>query len=190
VGGENWNVQRKTCSSATLSTIILTSRHLELNLRLHGEKSAFNNLIYGMGLLTHCHNTLLCIYRSNTHYTVLYIQIYSINLCNYKVSIDHHQISLSNDTFISLCISTVASHIMGTRSFLEVNWLGHGINHPLPSSAKVKERAEVYLYYPSVPSWQVTRWLLPFLSKRMTLAFLSLWMLISSDEYKMATVEL
>jgi hypothetical protein len=38
--------------------------------------------------------------------------------------------------------------------------LGHGINHPPPSSAKVKERVELYLYSPSGPSWPVVGWTL------------------------------
>jgi len=42
-----------------------------------------------------------------------------------------------------------------------VKQLGHGINHPRPSSTKVKERVELYLYSPSVPSWQVIGWVLP-----------------------------
>jgi hypothetical protein len=29
------------------------------------------------------------------------------------------------------------------------------VNHPPPSKAEVKERVELYLYYTSVPSWQV-----------------------------------
>jgi len=40
---------------------------------------------------------------------------------------------------------------MGTGSFLGergVNWPGRGIEYPPPSSAKVKERVEVYLYSP------------------------------------------
>ena len=32
---------------------------------------------------------------------------------------------------------------------------GRRVKHPLPSSAKVKERVELYLYGPSVSSWQV-----------------------------------
>ena len=30
---------------------------------------------------------------------------------------------------------------------------GRGVNHPPPSSAEIKERVELYLYSPSVPSW-------------------------------------
>ena len=37
--------------------------------------------------------------------------------------------------------------------FPGVNQPGHGINHPPPFSAKVKERVKLYLYYPSEPSW-------------------------------------
>jgi len=44
---------------------------------------------------------------------------------------------------------------MGTRSFLGIKWPGRGINHPPPSSAAVKENIELYLYSPSVPSWEV-----------------------------------
>ena len=32
---------------------------------------------------------------------------------------------------------------------------GRGVNHPLPPSADVKERVELYLYSPSRPSWPV-----------------------------------
>jgi len=31
----------------------------------------------------------------------------------------------------------------------------HGVNHPPPFSAKVKERVRLYLYSISLPSWQV-----------------------------------
>jgi len=40
----------------------------------------------------------------------------------------------------------------GYGSFLGVKWLGHGVDHPPPSSAKVKEIEELYLYLPSGPS--------------------------------------
>jgi hypothetical protein len=33
---------------------------------------------------------------------------------------------------------------------------GRGFDYPPPSSGKVKERVEPYLYSPSVPSWQAT----------------------------------
>ena len=33
--------------------------------------------------------------------------------------------------------------------------LGRGVDHPLPSSAEVKERIELYLYSPFGPSWHV-----------------------------------
>jgi hypothetical protein len=34
-------------------------------------------------------------------------------------------------------------------------WPGHGINHPPPSSADVKERINLYFYFPSRPLWPV-----------------------------------
>jgi hypothetical protein len=40
-------------------------------------------------------------------------------------------------------------------SFQGVNRPGRGVDHPPPSSARVKERVELYLYSPSGPSWPV-----------------------------------
>jgi hypothetical protein len=37
-----------------------------------------------------------------------------------------------------------------------------GVDHPYPSSARVKERVELYLYSPSGPSWPVLGRTLPF----------------------------
>ena len=48
-----------------------------------------------------------------------------------------------------------ASYTMGTRSLLGVKELGHDVNHPLPSSAEVKERVDLFLYSPFGPSWPV-----------------------------------
>jgi len=50
---------------------------------------------------------------------------------------------------------------MGTGSFPGVKQLGHGADHPPPSSADVKERLKLYLYSPYGPSWPV----LNFISK-------------------------
>jgi len=38
---------------------------------------------------------------------------------------------------------------VGTRSFSGVIRPGCGVDHPTPSSAKVKERVELYVYSPS-----------------------------------------
>jgi hypothetical protein len=48
-----------------------------------------------------------------------------------------------------------ASCTMGTGSFPGVKWPGRGVDHPPTSSAEVKERVELHLYYPSEPSWPV-----------------------------------
>ena len=48
-----------------------------------------------------------------------------------------------------------ASYTMGTGSFPGVKRPGRGVDHPPSSGAKVKERAELYLYSPSGPSWPV-----------------------------------
>ena len=50
-----------------------------------------------------------------------------------------------------------APYTMGTGSYPGVNWLGCGLDHPPLTRAKVKERAELYLYSSSGPSWPVLR---------------------------------
>ena len=44
---------------------------------------------------------------------------------------------------------------MGTGSFQGVKPPGRGFDYPIPKSAEVKERVELYLYYTSGPSWPV-----------------------------------
>jgi len=39
--------------------------------------------------------------------------------------------------------------------FTGVKRPGHGVDHPSPSSTKVKERVNLYLYSPTGPSWPV-----------------------------------
>ena len=53
------------------------------------------------------------------------------------------------------CEAHPASYTMGTGSFPGVKRPWRGVDHPLPSSAEVKERAELYIYSPSVPLWPV-----------------------------------
>jgi hypothetical protein len=53
-------------------------------------------------------------------------------------------------------------------SFPEVKRPGRGLNHPPLSRAEVKERVELYFSSPSVPSWNVTNWTLPFSVIRQT----------------------
>jgi len=54
-----------------------------------------------------------------------------------------------------------ASYTMGNRFFPGIKRPDRGVDHPLPSSAEVKERVELYLYSPSGPLWPVIWWLLP-----------------------------
>jgi len=54
------------------------------------------------------------------------------------------------------------SYTMRTVSFPGVKRPGNGVDHPIPSSAKVKERVELHLYDPSGPSWPVIGQNLPF----------------------------
>jgi len=41
---------------------------------------------------------------------------------------------------------------MGAASLPGVKQLGRVVDHPTPSSAEVKERVELFLYFPSGPS--------------------------------------
>jgi hypothetical protein len=47
---------------------------------------------------------------------------------------------------------------MDGGSFPGVKRPQRGVDHPLPSSAEVKERVELYLCFPSGPSWPVLEW--------------------------------
>jgi hypothetical protein len=51
---------------------------------------------------------------------------------------------------------------MGSGSFHGIKRPGRGVDHPLPSRAGVKERAQLYFYSTSGPSWPVIERSLPF----------------------------
>jgi hypothetical protein len=48
-----------------------------------------------------------------------------------------------------------ASYTMGAGSFPRLKRPGRGVYPTLPSSAKVTEGPEIYLYFPPVPSWLI-----------------------------------
>jgi hypothetical protein len=52
-------------------------------------------------------------------------------------------------------LSYPTSYILGTGSFSGVKQPRYGVDHPLPSSAKVIERVKLYLCSPSGASWPV-----------------------------------
>jgi hypothetical protein len=64
--------------------------------------------------------------RHTLHKSIIYVLIITPRKEKYN------EIWLFNNTFI----------------IPEVKQPGHGINHPAPSSAEVKERAELYIYSP------------------------------------------
>ena len=68
---------------------------------------------------------------------------------------------------------------MGTSSFPWVKRSGCGINYPSLSSAKVKERVELYVYSPSESSWPVLGWPLSLLLQY-------IWMHITLSLYYIA----
>jgi hypothetical protein len=47
------------------------------------------------------------------------------------------------------CGAHLASCTVGTGCFPSLKRLGRGVDHPHPSSAEVKERVELYFYFPS-----------------------------------------
>jgi hypothetical protein len=51
-----------------------------------------------------------------------------------------------------------ASYKMSTGSLAGIKWPKRGVAHPTPSSAEVKERVALYLYYRHGPSWSVLGW--------------------------------
>jgi hypothetical protein len=53
------------------------------------------------------------------------------------------------------------SYTMSTASFLGVKRPGPGVIHSPPSTAEVKERIQLDLYFPSGPSRPVAQWTLP-----------------------------
>jgi len=48
-----------------------------------------------------------------------------------------------------------ASNVIGIGSFPGVKRSGRGVDHPPLCSAEVKDRVELYLYFPTGLSWQV-----------------------------------
>jgi len=47
--------------------------------------------------------------------------------------------------------------------FPGVKWPERGVDHPPPFTAEVKERVELYIYFPSGFSWPVLVWIIPYL---------------------------
>jgi len=55
------------------------------------------------------------------------------------------------------------SYTVGTGSLPGVKRPERGVDHPTPSSAKVKKKVNLYICFPSGPAWRVLGWTLPLL---------------------------
>jgi hypothetical protein len=61
------------------------------------------------------------------------------------------------------------SYTMGAGLFLGKKRPEGDINHPPPSVAEVKERVELHLYSPTLPTWLIVEWILPCIFTMLTL---------------------
>jgi hypothetical protein len=59
--------------------------------------------------------------------------------------------------------ANLASYTLGSVPFQGLKRPGRGVDHTPTSSAEVKERVELYIYFPSGPSWPILGWNLPLL---------------------------
>jgi hypothetical protein len=80
----------------------------------------------------------------------------------------------------------------GYRVFPGVRRPGRGVDYPPPSSAEVKKRVELYLFFPSGTSWPVLRWTVPspyiyahtYVHKRMcTYALIYIYIYIVAEHF-------
>jgi hypothetical protein len=76
---------------------------------------------------------------------------------------------------------------MGTGSFPRVKRPECGVDHPPPSSAEVKERVVLYLYYPSGPSWPVLGWTLTLPCIFCRIPFYVITKIVSGEKYTYVT---
>jgi len=60
------------------------------------------------------------------------------------------------------CAYKLLSVVLSMCSFPGLKQLVHGVDHPRQSSADVKERVELYLFFRE-PSWPVLGWKVPFI---------------------------
>jgi len=71
----------------------------------------------------------------------------------------------------------------GYQVFPGVKRPGRGVDHPPPSSAEVKERVELYICFPSGPSWPILGWTLPLVQLFLSWNSIILGMTGSSWEF-------
>ena len=76
-----------------------------------------------------------------------------------------------------------------TGSFPRVKRPERGLDRPIPSIAEVKERVELYLYYPSGPSWPILGWTsLSKVHRAITRARFMLYVKILNTNYERTVV--
>jgi hypothetical protein len=98
-----------------------------------------HNIVVGPSGCTKYLNRSSFLWSSNISFTGIYRKLY-LRIIKLPVSTKN---------------STSEVPTMGTGSFPEVKPPRRGVDHPPPSSVEVKERVELYIYFPSGPSWPV-----------------------------------
>jgi hypothetical protein len=79
---------------------------------------------------------------------------------------------------------------MGAAFFPGVKRLGRSDDHPHSSSAEVKERVEMYLYFPYMPLWLGQKQLYRFIPKILCLSICSCHFLLASIYIKLRSNKL
>jgi len=105
-------------------------------------------------------------FLQGAHFNALYIQYLGLNFNSVLFFSFHMRTYCLVFIFPFLSLHTKAttgqalgsypaSYKMNIGTFLGVKRLRRGVDHQPPSGEDIKERVDLYLYFPSAPSWQV-----------------------------------